>query len=565
MSETGGDDLSNLTTAAIFDDAVYHTEALRLTEFQHEDALDEHLALAAREAGIEDLYSYLCPKTPDISAAMSTMTVSSVHRSSLSIHSHDTQSTGVTSHLSRMSKDTFYKDQLSPAHSLPLPRMSSSLEYSDLVLQRFRPAGGLRYSSSNASRSGSIFSDVSSLPTPTLPKQKRTKTTGMFSMFRRNSSTCSTPVRHNHAGKSLSPRLDCGHSLSKHAIRIHVDDALESGKGVAPNCCGKPLPRSVLETVLTQKELAKVATRPNIAASPISARDSGWSEDDAANSSSPTDSDSLLGASFPIAPSFTTSNVAQKEAQVPDVVLANKDFKSLRAEEETEFNRIAAFEGSQRKALLAYHQWVLSRLPSQHEKAKAEMIKQHALDLERLEELQLMAEQDLLETQAGELRGSATKLKWMEGYCSNPAQNVKEEDRTKLANYRLVHQKLPAIHESAISVLRGRQEKNTKRRLEKQKQELVKLDQDFEQNKRDEEARFRKDMNRLGELIASRRKTVSGRWELKFEIWRRQFEKREKRRIEGRLPHAQWSQVASEKGEMDPESALAVYLQFLAA
>lgn len=184
MSDSDGDYFADLTTAPIFDDAIYRTEALQLSDVQDEEELDDRLALSAREAGVEDPTKFLHPSCPDISIALSTMTVSSVQRSSVSIHSRASRSTGMTSQPSRTSRDHTFGEFPSP-NSRPIPRSSLSLDYYDSVLERFRPSVRHRPSSSNVSRSGSVFSDSSSLPAPPSWKQKRTS--GMFSMFRRNS------------------------------------------------------------------------------------------------------------------------------------------------------------------------------------------------------------------------------------------------------------------------------------------------------------------------------------------------------------------------------------------
>ncbi|KAF2192572.1 hypothetical protein K469DRAFT_717123 [Zopfia rhizophila CBS 207.26] len=569
MRGNEGDFFADLTTAPIFEDVVYESEALGLPETQNEDQLEEQLAVSARESGIEDPYAYFCTGSQDLSTAISTMTVSSEHRSSMSIHSRETQSTGFTSHPSRTSKDTPYFDQLPSFRATPpLARPSLSLDYCDAVLDRFRPGVRHRHSSSAASGANSVFSTSSSLSKPATRKQKRAS--GLFSMFRRDVSACSSRSHQSHHVKPLSPKLDCGHSLSKYAIRVHIQDALESGENLPPSCCGKPLPRSVLETVLTKQE-TDIVMNDSLqlqAYSPL--QDSGYSEDGV------TDIDlsgSLASPSHPTgslvaAPDTASRDMAHEDEECLNSVLANEVFKGLRAQQKEQFRRVALFESNQRKALLAYHQWSLKRLALQRDTNKAEKTRQHALELERLDETQILAEHDLRKSQGQETQNAATALKYMEAYCSgsNPVSpetvhTVTEEDRKKLARQHVLQVKLPAKHESAINVLRAKQEKDTKMKLQKQSTDLLQLDAEFEKEKCGEEMLLARQLNRLETTIESRRKRLMNRWELQFDMWRRDWENQHGTTLNRRLPHEEWPKVEEAEEEVDPSSALALYFQ----
>jgi hypothetical protein len=156
----------------------------------------------------------------------------------------------------------------------------------------------------------------------------------------------------------------------------------------------------------------------------------------------------------------------------------------------------------------------------------------------------------------------------MEAYCSasrleNPdlVHTVTEEDRKKLTHQHWIQQNLPSRHESAINVLRGRQEKEMELKRESQGIELTTLDAEFEDHHQAEEERYRNDKSRLDELVMARRKIAMYRWELKFEIWRRNFELEHAMSLIGRLPHAEWPHSKDDNTDMDPESALAVYLK----
>jgi hypothetical protein len=311
--------------------------------------------------------------------------------------------------------------------------------------------------------------------------------------------------------------------------------------------------------------LEHIVNRTNVEDLPKPQRDSGFCEDSIANIPLP-DSKSQLADSPRTAPEESSGGRTPEEESILLFALDNEDFKTLYTDEQAEFNRIARFECHQRKALAAHHQWTLNRMSTQHARTKTEASKQHVQTLESLEESQLVAEHDLRKSQAQETQNIATALKYMEAYCAgtnplNPdlVHTVTDEDHKKLARQRMIQEKLPAKQESAINVLRARQEKDLKQRLEKQEAELSKLDTDFENDSKAEETRFLVDVNRLAELVTARRKAVMCRWDLRFEIWRRNFETQHGVALVGRLPHAEWPQIADDDMEVDPQSALAVY------
>jgi hypothetical protein len=183
-----------------------------------------------------------------------------------------------------------------------------------------------------------------------------------------------------------------------------------------------------------------------------------------------------------------------------------------------------------------------------------------------LDESQIVAEHDLRKAHAQETQNVAIALKHMEAYCAgaNPgiAHVVTEDDRRKLARQHLTQQKLPAKHESAINVLRARQEKDTKNKLQKQHSELQSLDADYGREKRAEELRYLKDTARLDALAEARRKREIYRWDLKFEIWRRDWESQHTTTLTGRLPHEAWPE-SPENVPLDSSSSLALYLQVM--
>lgn len=193
-------------------------------------------------------------------------------------------------------------------------------------------------------------------------------------------------------------------------------------------------------------------------------------------------------------------------------------------------------------------------------------------DLERQEEAQIVAEHDLRQAHEVETQNVATALKHMEAYClgsglehpDNP-HVVTEEDFKKLDRQRMVQQGLPRKHENAINVLRAKQERDIKRKLEKQREELGLLDAAHDGERASEEIEHASEMSRLETLIEERRKRLMQRWDLKFEMWRRDWEQQHGTPVTLRLEHETWPLRATKTMTPIPEtSSLAPYVQAMA-
>jgi hypothetical protein len=194
-------------------------------------------------------------------------------------------------------------------------------------------------------------------------------------------------------------------------------------------------------------------------------------------------------------------------------------------------------------------------------------MRQHVRDLEQLEEVQVMAEHDLRNAHNSETQNVATALKHMEAYClgsgiSHPDHHhiVTEEDFKKLDRQRTTQRNLPRKHENAINVLRAKQERGTKNKTKKQIEELNLLDASYETQRAAEVSKHRKDMERLEGMIEERRKRLMRRWDLKFEMWRRDWERQHGTPVTGRLEHENWP-VIGPMTSIPESSLLAPYVQ----
>ncbi|KAF1958947.1 hypothetical protein CC80DRAFT_407837 [Byssothecium circinans] len=565
MSGSGSDYLADLSTDPIFDEALYCAEALLLPVTENEDGLDNHLAMAARESGIENPFSFLEPKTPEMLTSLSIMSLQSEQGSAASIRSQETQSTGFTSQPSRR---TSRDNAVQPSPMVPSPptpvRASYFVDPTDFAFDGHCSTIRHRHSASTFSTPNSVVSDSPSARQGGLRKRLK-RNTGLFSLFRKDSGTSTSKPRQSDISNLQSLTLDCGHTLSKQAIRIHVQDALNSKEQITPACCGKPLPKEVLQTVLTREEadLVKNTVLPSPDAGSL--RDSGYSEDGVSSMELPR----LDTEIYSIVPLTVNQDLPQIDEDSFDSKLAKEAFKSLKEEQREQFHRVALFESNQRKALDAHHRWILQRLEAQYISTKSDRIREHPTELERLDEFQINAEHELRKAHATETQNVTTALKYMTAYCSglNPtdptlAHVVTDEDRKKLDHQRLVQQKLPAKQESAISVLRAKQDRATKNKLEKQKKELQHLNTDYENNKKAEVLQHVKETSRLEAMIQARRRRIMSRWELRFEMFRKDWENQYNTTLCGRLAHEDWPEITDDADSTIPfSSSLALYAQ----
>jgi len=297
-------------------------------------------------------------------------------------------------------------------------------------------------------------------------------------------------------------------------------------------------------------------------------RDSGYCEIAISTADPPHPTKNLPSSEKPSALAQVPARRSRHEAINIDSALANEAFKSFRTQQKEQFERVSSFECNQRKALSTYHRCSMVLLEAQYRIKREERAEKHNEDLERLEERQLLAEHDLLKAQSQETQNVATALKYIEAYClgtrndEERAHTVSEEDFKKLDRQRMIQQDLPRKHASAINVLRARQELDTKRRIETQEAELQQLLVDHENEKVRKEAEYQKELERLDAVIEVRRKRLLQRWDLKFEMWRRDWEAQHNTTLTAELEHEDWPSRKADHAISIPEaSSLARYVK----
>jgi hypothetical protein len=139
-----------------------------------------------------------------------------------------------------------------------------------------------------------------------------------------------------------------------------------------PSCCGRALPHSVLERVLTKEETNIVAqgasTTPD---TPF--RDSGYCEIGLSINPPRSSNIAPLPDTPPTLPMIPTKRTRYEAISI-DSALANEAFKSFKTQQKEQFERVSTFECSQRKALSAHHQLTMTRLKAQHKANKIERL-----------------------------------------------------------------------------------------------------------------------------------------------------------------------------------------------
>jgi hypothetical protein len=176
-----------------------------------------------------------------------------------------------------------------------------------------------------------------------------------------------------------------------------------------------------------------------------------------------------------------------------------------------------------------------------------------------------------LRAQAQETQNVATALKYIDAYCLGTRNDqehphtVTGEDFKKLDRQRLTQRDLPRKHASAINVLRARQELDTERKLEVQEAELEQMDVDHEREKATTETENKKELEKLEAMIEARRKRLLQRWDLKFEMWRKDWEEQHNTTLNAKLEHEDWPSRKAEYTITVPESStLAQYVKAVA-
>ncbi|KAF2757463.1 hypothetical protein EJ05DRAFT_538657 [Pseudovirgaria hyperparasitica] len=362
--------------------------------------------------------------------------------------------------------------------------------------------------------------------------------------------------------------LKCGHRLTNFAIRMHIREALEMDQKIPPSCCGVPIPASVLTRVMSEAELDSLErelaisygvdrkdsmSEVNVAAisrrttptplelnvaippygpllSPIQL-DIGVATQNPVYLSSPTHP-------LPTSPrrrSISNSRSSANDADREDTATQDQAFASLRNQQREQYSRARDFEFRQRRVIEVHYDRLRSDYWALHQQERKDIEAEHRHAIETLEEMQMDREVELRLLQDEERQNVATALKYMEAYCgvvargalppSEPAglrRTVTDQDRLKLQQQYILRDGLEKKHEAAVNVLRAKQERAVQNRQKKQHEELSANDRSFEAELTYLTSLQAKDLERVEQLAASRRRRLDRRWYIKFELWRKE-------------------------------------------
>lgn len=314
-------------------------------------------------------------------------------------------------------------------------------------------------------------------------------------------------------------KLPCGHRLCTQALRTTVRAATDSALGSVPSCCGKPIPGSVVEAVMTQGEQIALLEK-------LDQWDEAISLAPSDNTSRPTSTiPPLSDCSRATSSSGCEDNPSQEVIQEIERILALPDYQNLLAKQRAQRTRFLNWAGLQRSSLSEQHDRLRTAMRTGHEAAAEDLAEAHASALAEAEDKQVSAEAEMRETHEKERVSSATALKHMETYCAGVysngephGRNITEQDIEQLNFARRERDLMPAKHSSAINVLRGEQHRRIKLRgirQERQAQELVRT-------QRMEELEFERgcsaEVTKLETSLEAKKRRIEWRWELECAV-----------------------------------------------
>lgn len=541
-------------------DLSYLLDVLNIADGETEDELDDRLRSEAKELGVhvEEQQQQQNHKAYAASEQKPLGHENAAYpRRSESIDSRASHSTGLTSNYSDLSKDH--------AHSSYAPRRRSrtSLNFRDYdaFVSRGVPLGRHSMSFSPLTTpSHSTFSlplSQPSSPDSFSPKKhfRRIRGLSMLKLHSRNASDASLAESCPHCPQDASNqrravhKLPCGHRLCTQALRNTVKAATESQTGGVPSCCGKPIPGSMVEHVMTQEEQSALLEKleqwdeaVSIAPSVTSSRR------DSIPSIAQRRPGALSARSRTVSEESRLDALPAKERGDFEHVVSREDYKLLRTGQSEQRDRFLRWVDRQWMELKTEHERMRSEMKQKHESTGEDMAEHHASAMAEAEDKQVKAEADMRQTQEQERRDSATALKHMEAYCAGTYstgdphnRTITEQDRAELDKARRTRDQMDTKHESQINVLRGEQSRRMRLRAQRQEREL----QETKRQQRQEELQFERactaETSRLDETVALKQRKIQWRWELQMAIFAKKVEAEMDVHLACRLPTADWN------------------------
>lgn len=516
-------------------DLSYLLDVLNIHTGETEEQLDDRLRLQAKEVGVE---------VEDRQASSLATQLSEYSRRSESIDSRASQSTGLTSHFSEERRPS---------------RPSLSFRDYDAFLATGKPNG--RHSLSFSPNHSTFSLPLSHPSSPeSSPRRhfRRIRGLSMLRLHRTNPSNCPHCPPDATSQRRATHKLPCGHRLCTQALRNTVRAATETARGSIPSCCGKPIPGSVVEAVMSQEEQAALLEKLDLWDEAISLTPSA---DTSRRTSAipPLDSHSSRATS---SSGHSEREPSPQSLQELGRITALPEYITLLEAQISQRTRFLSWVNDKRAALAEQHDRLRTEMRTSHESAIEDLAEHHAQALAEAEDKQVSAEAELREVHERERVSSTTALKHMETYCAGVYSNgsphgrvITEQDMILLENARRERDGMDGKHSSAINVLRGEQGRRIKLRSlrqEREAQELVRV-------QRMEELEFERGCSsEAGVLEASlegKKKRVGWRWELEMAVLAKKLGGESDEDGVVKLPTAGWNEDDGKDATSETEDA----------
>ena len=535
-------------------EAAYLTDVLRLQAGVTEAQWDEDLRGEAREFGVE---VNVQAEDQHKSHNAKPLAADTARRSQESVASRTSQSTGLISNFSDVSRD----QHIHP-HGRIQGRASSSIQDYDIFLARGSVHGRQSLSYSPPSTpSQSTFSLL--LSSPESPPKKHFRRIRGLSVLRlhRTESNISLNGSCPHCPQGpLSQRravhkLPCGHRLCTQALRSTIAVGTDGKTGARPSCCGIPIPGRLVDHVMSQAEHGAVLKKFEVSDEPVSRSQSTTSEGQVPE---PARRPGALSPS-----SRTVSDESKVDSVAPDVqkdlerLMESPEYKQMRKEQGDMRDRFLVWIEKQRSALEAQHRKLKEDMVARHEACTEELLERHNAATSEAEDKQVSAEADMRKVHLQEKRDNATALKHMEAYCAGTystgeshKRSITEQDRAELDKTRRSRDQMDARHENAINVLRGEQSRRMRLRAHRQERVVQDLCRAQRKEEMDLERACSEAVRSVDEMVAEKRQRMRSRWQLQTAVFVKNLERHTGTIIRGRLPSVEWQQ-----GTLDDLSA----------
>ncbi|KAF2229050.1 hypothetical protein EV356DRAFT_24710 [Viridothelium virens] len=579
----------------------YEFEVLQLTDGSNEDDLDARCTSEARDLGIEP---YSMAILQELASNFSGLTVTNPPRRSASIGSRGSHSTGLTSDVSRSSKEQQYGQNGVPNrplyHRMP-SQISLSVKDYDAVVGQIKP--GSR--STPSTPASTPPQSTTFLPLGSSRRHfSRMRGLSQWSKLKRQSRApsftdappscpCCPRDRPNHPLYTLP----CQHSYCGPTLRKIIKDSMADESRLPPNCCDTPIPGKLIERVLTTEQLQEFLNNMSM-----------W-DDSMSFSSLPEPLDGILnergrpslrlhGRTF----SNESSNYCPDAEALRNLERASEmtDFRELRQRHEHERDRFLAFLSKQRQTMALRHEDRRGEVLVEQQEARDKLEEKQIETVATVEEKHVSDELDLVATQEAESRACDLALRHMEAYCnsssnsnsnpttprplsvtltffndqsssqtslpsiaspSSPSSNsqhkVTEQDLKELSKQYWLRDNLPAKHASAINVLRGEQAQRLRRRQKNNELELAKFALLHEQELQELKKGFSSELQDLEEWAKVKRRRLQARWDLQETSWRKALERDTEVAFKGPIRGVKWPEEFAAEISIGPVSRMA--------